>query len=70
MYDFYTFCFIVVETSRTKLDNNNEKENPQPVRKVIKPDFNLLLDSFEVCFNTTLIVFYFLIDLLIAEDRS
>ncbi|CAC5403972.1 SPIR [Mytilus coruscus] len=37
----------VVETSRTKLDNNNENENPQPVRKVIKPDFNLLLDSFE-----------------------
>lgn len=41
---------ITVETSRTKLDNEDEKENPQPIRKVIKPDFNLLLDSFEVCY--------------------
>ncbi|OWF34786.1 protein spire homolog 1-like isoform X2 [Mizuhopecten yessoensis] len=33
---------LVVETSRTKLNNADETESPLPVRKVIKPDFNLL----------------------------
>lgn len=33
---------LVVETSRTKLNNDDETESPLPVRKVIKPDFNLL----------------------------
>ncbi|XP_052712598.1 protein spire homolog 1-like isoform X3 [Crassostrea angulata] len=37
----------IVETSRTKLNNEDEEECPQPVRKVIKPDFTLFLDSFD-----------------------
>lgn len=40
---------FTVETSRTKLNIDDEEESPLPVRKVIKPDFNLILDnSFEV----------------------
>ncbi|XP_029646922.2 protein spire homolog 2-like isoform X2 [Octopus sinensis] len=40
---------VLVETSRTKLNIDDEEESPLPVRKVIKPDFNLILDnSFEV----------------------
>lgn len=41
-------CCFSVETSRTKLNNEDEEECPQPVRKVIKPDFTLFLDSFDV----------------------
>ncbi|XP_056002691.1 serine/arginine repetitive matrix protein 1-like isoform X2 [Ostrea edulis] len=37
----------IVETSRTKLNNEDEEESPQPIRKVIKPDFTLFLDSFD-----------------------
>jgi hypothetical protein len=37
-----------VETSRTKLNNEDDEESPQPIRKVIKPDFTLFLDSFDV----------------------
>ncbi|XP_062607623.1 protein spire homolog 1-like isoform X2 [Saccostrea cucullata] len=37
----------IVETSRTKLNNEDDEEYPQPVRKVIKPDFTLFLDSFD-----------------------
>ncbi|XP_060084567.1 protein spire homolog 1-like [Ylistrum balloti] len=33
---------LLVETSRTKLHNDDDAESPLPVRKVIKPDFNLL----------------------------
>ncbi|XP_071091664.1 protein spire homolog 1-like isoform X7 [Haliotis cracherodii] len=37
-----------VETSRTKLNRGDSDESPLPVRKVIKPDFTLLLNnSFE-----------------------
>ncbi|GAB1609430.1 protein spire homolog 2-like isoform X2 [Argonauta hians] len=40
---------VLVETSRTKLNIDDDEESPLPVRKVIKPDFNLILDnSFEV----------------------
>ncbi|XP_046359819.2 protein spire homolog 1-like isoform X3 [Haliotis rufescens] len=39
---------LVVETSRTKLNRGDSDESPLPVRKVIKPDFTLLLNnSFE-----------------------
>nr|XP_022340260.1 protein spire homolog 1-like isoform X4 [Crassostrea virginica] len=37
----------IVETSRTKLNIDDDDECPQPVRKVIKPDFTLFLDSFD-----------------------
>ncbi|KAK3086612.1 hypothetical protein FSP39_021042 [Pinctada imbricata] len=37
----------LVETSRTKLNNEDELESPQPAKKLIKPDFSLLLDSFD-----------------------
>eukprot|EP00106_Octopus_bimaculoides_P015641 XP_014783083.1 PREDICTED: protein spire homolog 1-like isoform X2 [Octopus bimaculoides] len=39
---------VLVETSRTKLNIDDDEESPLPVRRVIKPDFNLILDnSFE-----------------------
>lgn len=43
-----TLAIFSVETSRTKLNNEDEEESPQPIRKVIKPDFTLFLDSFDV----------------------
>ncbi|XP_041375454.1 protein spire homolog 1-like isoform X2 [Gigantopelta aegis] len=36
---------LVVETSRTKLNTKDEEEEPQPARKVIKPDFSLLFNT-------------------------
>ncbi|ESO94992.1 hypothetical protein LOTGIDRAFT_117664 [Lottia gigantea] len=39
-------------TSRTTLDSSDEELSPQPIRKIIKPDFNLLLNnSFDVSYN-------------------
>ena len=36
---------LVVETSRTKLNTKDDEEEPQPARKVIKPDFSLLFNT-------------------------
>lgn len=39
--------FVPVESSRTKL--NDDDATPQPSRKIIKPDLNLLMsNSFDV----------------------